>query len=71
MRGISGKQRWLFISPSRFIDDVILKQKVELEHIKGICYTESPFALLKKVAVIVIADEKMYEDKETKKYKKE
>ena len=41
------------ISPSRFIDEVILKQKVDLEHIEGINHTESSFALLRKVADIV------------------
>jgi diguanylate cyclase (GGDEF)-like protein len=41
------------ISPSRFIDEVILKQKVDLKHIEGKNHTESPLALLRKVADIV------------------
>ena len=38
------------ITPSRFIDDVILKQKIDLKHIEGINHTESSFDLLRKVA---------------------
>jgi len=41
------------ITPSRFIDEVILKQKVDLKHIEGINHTESSFALLREVADIV------------------
>jgi len=41
------------ISPSRFIDEIILKQKVDLEHIEGINHTEPSFNLLRKVADIV------------------
>ncbi|MCK5768221.1 MAG: PAS domain S-box protein [Candidatus Atribacteria bacterium] len=41
------------ITPSRFIDDVILKQKVDLKHIEGISLTDPSTALLKKMADIV------------------
>jgi len=41
------------ITPSRFIDDVILKQKVELKHIEGMKDAELSTAQLKKVADIV------------------
>ena len=41
------------ISPSRFIDEVVLKRKVDLKHIEGINYTEPSFKLLRKVADIV------------------
>lgn len=41
------------ITPSRFIDDVILKQKVDLKHIKGLNNTEPSLILLRKVADIV------------------
>lgn len=40
------------ITPSRFIDDVILKQKVELKHTEEINHTESSLILLRKVADI-------------------
>ena len=41
------------ITPSRFIDDVILKQKVDLKHIKELNNTEPSLILLRKVADIV------------------
>jgi C4-dicarboxylate-specific signal transduction histidine kinase len=41
------------ISPSRFIDEVILKQKIDLKPIEEINHTESSLALLRKVADIV------------------
>ncbi|MEA2021449.1 MAG: diguanylate cyclase [Candidatus Caldatribacteriota bacterium] len=41
------------ITPSRFIDDVILKQKVDLKHIEGINPTDPSTALIKKVAGIL------------------
>ena len=41
------------ITPSRFIDDVILKQKVDLKHIKGLNNTEPSLILLRKVVDIV------------------
>jgi len=41
------------ISPSRFIDEIVLKQKVDLKHIKGINHTESSLALPRKVADII------------------
>jgi len=41
------------ISPSRFIDDVILKQKVDLKHIEGINPTDPSTTLIKKVVDIV------------------
>jgi len=41
------------ISPSRFIDEVVLKRKVNLKHIEGINHTESSFDLPRKVADIV------------------
>jgi PAS domain S-box-containing protein len=41
------------ISPSRFTDDVILKQKVELKHIKELNNTEPSLILLRKVVDIV------------------
>ena len=41
------------ISPSRFIDEVILKQKIDLKHIEEINHTESSLALLREVADIV------------------
>ena len=41
------------ISPSRFIDDVILKQKVDLKHIEEINHSDPSIALLKKVAGII------------------
>ena len=41
------------ISPSRFLDEVILKQKIDLKHIEEINHTESSLALLRKVADIV------------------
>jgi len=41
------------ISPSRFIDDVILKQKVDLKHIKTPSPTESPDTLLKEEIAII------------------
>ena len=40
------------ISPSRFIDDVILKQKIDLKHIKECKDTETPFVLLRKMVNI-------------------
>ena len=42
------------ISPSQFIDEVILKQKVDLKYIKGINLTDSSTAQIKKVADIVM-----------------
>jgi len=41
------------ISPSRFLDDVILKQKVDLKHIEEINTTKSSLAVLRKVAGII------------------
>ena len=41
------------ITPSRFIDDVILKQKVDLKHIEEINHSDPSIALLKKVAGII------------------
>ncbi len=41
------------ITPSRFVDDVILKQKIDLKHIEGINPTDPSTVLIKKVADIV------------------
>jgi len=41
------------ITPSRFIDEVLLKQKIDLEHIKELNHTEPYLVLLRKVADIV------------------
>ena len=41
------------ITPSRFIDDVILKQKIYLKHIKTPSPTESPDTLLKEEMAII------------------
>jgi len=41
------------ITPSRFIDDVILKQKIDLKHIKTPSPTESPDTLLKEEMAII------------------
>jgi len=40
------------ISPSRFIDDVILKQKIDLKHIKEYKDTVPPFVILRKIVDI-------------------
>ena len=41
------------ITPSRFIDNVILKKKVDLKHIEGINPAEPSLAVLRKVAGII------------------
>jgi len=41
------------ITPSRFIDEAFLKQKVDLKHTEGINHVESSFDLLRKMADIV------------------
>jgi diguanylate cyclase (GGDEF)-like protein/PAS domain S-box-containing protein len=41
------------ITPSRFIDEVLLKQKIDLEYIKELNHTEPYLVLLRKVADIV------------------
>ncbi len=41
------------VTPSRFTDDVILKQKIDLKHIKELNNTEPSLILLRKVADIV------------------